>query len=234
MSKATSVSESLTLSRVVGQNLSDLRTKRGLTVSEFATQMNDAMGRGWQRQEVYKYENGTRAMSAEELVAASLVLGCTVGDLVASTGPVEIGARTVPGHQLTDSLSRASVEIEGWARFREAQEALHDLRQAAARYINAIEYVRARARSSAPLRKRIRDEGARATALLRQELADTAELFETTAAERQLELNANATPAMIAASDALDASVGIERLAWLWRLRQHPAKNQTNREGSAR
>lgn len=117
--------------------------------------MQEVVGRGWQRQEAYRYEKGDRAMTAEELMAAALVLECSVAELVASDTAVQIGTETVPPYTLADSLSRPSVEADGWARFEAARDALGDVRSAWARYSHEIDVVRLRTAESPALRERI-------------------------------------------------------------------------------
>lgn len=224
MPEPTNVSESPTLAEAVGRNVTRIRTQRGLSVADFATRMHDVLGRGWQRQEAYKYERGDRAMTAEELMAAALVLGCTVGELTSSGGSVRIGTRTVTAHELDDSLSRASAEVEGWQRFQEAGEALNDLRHAAARYVAAIGYVRARVEVSPALRKRIQRFGKQSTASLQRQLTDYADPGDPPATDRKY-LNANATPAMVVADDALNPERGVLQLTWLWRRRAAEGAN---------
>lgn len=151
-----------------------------------------------------------------------MILECTVAELAAGEGAVVVGQQTVSAHQLIDALSRGSAEVEGWQRFEEAGQALNDMRHAAARYITALNYVRARVEVSPALRRRIATFGANAKATLERELAD---LDTYRRDERDHDpadparLQANATPAMVAARHALDSQYDIEGLAWAWRAR---------------
>lgn len=216
----TSVSESHTLAAVIGKNLRAHRMKRRLSVTALADEMRAYVGKGWSRQEVYRYESGERSMSAEELVAAAMVLECTVAELTASDSPVIVGARAVDPHHLVDALSRGSAEVEGWQRFEEAAQALNDMRHAAARYANAVGYVRARAEVSPALRRRIKAFGKSASDALVRQLASLDDYRpdpNDAEPDDRGRMHANANPAMLAARDALDERQDVERLAWAWR-----------------
>ena len=217
---SNSVSESHTLDQVIGANLRLIREKRQLGVTAFAAQMRDYIGQGWSRQEVYRYEKGTRPMSAQELVAAAMVLESTVAQLTASTGRVEIGARSVGGHELTDALSRTSAEVEGWQRYEVAAAALSEMRSAALRYVDAISYVRSRAHVSPALKKRIREDMTDSLRRLREELTEVDWPKEWGDMSSREAVAANATPSMLAASDTLGDGQGYEALAWAWSVRR--------------
>lgn len=219
MSEANAVSESLTLAQVVGSNLARIRAARGLSVAEFATRMQEAVGRGWQRQEAYRYEKGDRAMTAEELMAAAMVLECSVAELVGSDAAVQVGTITVAPYALTDSLSRTSVESDGWARFEAAREALGDVRSAWARYTHEIDVARRRVADSPALRERIDAYRQQAIETAHTQVAQSDALDAEHARILGLPAHKSAvtpTPAIRAAEEALGTAVLPEHL---WAIR---------------
>jgi len=113
------------------------------------------MGRGWQRQEVYKVEDGRRSLTAEELIAAALVLECSASDLIASRGRVQVGVDLVDGRTITDTLNRVPLADEGWSRFEAAGKALAEVRAAWHAYVWEMDDVRQRVQESPELRERI-------------------------------------------------------------------------------
>ncbi|MFE1644112.1 hypothetical protein ACFM35_00850 [Microbacterium sp. P01] len=221
----------------------------------FATEMAQRMGKGWQRQEVYKVQRGDRVLTSDELMAAALVLGCTVSELIASDDAVQIGTQSVGPSELADALTRPSPEIDGWARLQDAGEALAEVRAAWMRYTNTIDIVRHRIEASDALRERVeafQAEALRGTAeqLLAAESDDAAHsrILEaerlrdagdddaahalmlgsaTPARLSRADIATNATPQVWAAVDAL-ATTDLPARVWAWRGdRNEPAQPKT-------
>lgn len=192
-----------TLDQLVGNRIRAHREGREISQTEFGQQMRDLVGAGWSRQVVWQVENGEKTCSAADLIAAAQVLSCTVVDLVSSDRAVSLGGSQVVRTDALVSGVNSTPEIEGWARYLEAGEALNDVRNAWARYTHAIDVVRNRAAESAPLRSRIARalDGARET--LRREIAET--FADRTPPGFNVDdyAAASATPAMQVAADVL-------------------------------
>jgi hypothetical protein len=223
---ATTVTRTPTLAEVIGGNLQAQRIKRHLSVTAFADQMRGYLGQGWARPDVYDYESGQRPMRAADLVAAALVLDCSVVDLMTSRGPVEVGTTMVGAHQLGDAVMQTGEEERGWQRFQEAAEALNEMDNAAGRYVYAMGYVRSRVAEFPPLRERIKAFGFSAEARTKRELLEMRATRSLDASGAPLppltqeDLTANETPASAAAHDALDASRDVDHLEWAWKVRE--------------
>lgn len=99
--------------RVVGENLREVRIRRGRTLSEVAEEM------GVSHQQLQKYETGANRLSAGMIDRAATVLGVTIASLfVRADGPVKNGR--------TDKVARrldALREEAGWLLARTESEA---------------------------------------------------------------------------------------------------------------
>lgn len=67
---------------VIGQRVAEGRDELGLTQAQIGEAIGEYLGKPWSRQAVSAAEKGDRAFGAAELVALSLVLGCTIETLL--------------------------------------------------------------------------------------------------------------------------------------------------------
>ncbi len=194
---------SATLDQLVGNRIREMREGREISQTDFGQQMRDLVGAGWSRQVVWQAESGQKTCSAADLIAAAQVLGCTVVDLVSSDRAVSLGGSQMVRTDVLVSGLNATPEIEGWARYVEAGEALNDVRNAWERYSHAIDVVRARAAGSESLRKRVTRARDEARDKLRREVAEMFADRTPPGFNADDYLRGNATPAMQVANDAL-------------------------------
>ncbi|MFT4280564.1 hypothetical protein [Microbacterium sp.] len=124
----------------VGQRIREIREQRHITQGEFADRMRERIKKGWTRQVVWQVERGEKPLNTRELMHVADVLAVTVVDLISSSEPVEIDGVERRTDDIVSGES-AMPEVEGWAHFERAAEALNDLREAEARYRNEIEAV---------------------------------------------------------------------------------------------
>lgn len=213
----TVVKPTTSLDSLVGVRIRDVRKARGINQTEFGRQMCELVGAGWSRQVVWQVENGQKPCSIADLIAAARVLGCTVADLTSSSEPLTLGGVLAVRTDTLVSGASAAPEIEGWARFIEAGEALNDVRNAWARYTHSLDVVRNRIANSDPLRQRIIERMNAARAQLRDEIAETHEFRPPPGFDLDMYTRTNATPAMQVAADSLsDYPLPNE----LWRRRE--------------
>lgn len=124
------------MSKVVGHNAKRRRLELGMDVPEFGSKMEEALGKPWKRQTVSAMENGDRAMTANDLVAISYVLGETpsmllvppieaedvqVGNLKLTTADLMHGANARESAELLLSLMDEVREVWGAVRVAEKQ-----------------------------------------------------------------------------------------------------------------
>ncbi|QIS39076.1 helix-turn-helix domain-containing protein [Clavibacter capsici] len=223
------VHEAGTVDEVVGRNLARIREARGVTQGEFSTRMRAYLGQGWQRTTVSRFENGRRTMSVPDLLAAAVVLGCAVEELLASNAPVSAGGVSIEADELSTALSSPRTELEGWEAFEAATRHLTDARNASERYVGAMNRVRKRVPLSEGLREAIvqdqYDSAAQLAEWLDPDLNDWDESWDMTS---QRALDNNISPALLAARDALaeHASYGHLLTSWKRRRRQPAGEDQ--------
>lgn len=198
--------KSTTLDEHIGARIRQIRRERGLSGEEFGAQVREYVGTGWDKPSVSRVEQGKKPVSASDLVAVSLVLGCTIADLTGTTEPVSLGAKAVPRTDAIVGGEDAMPEVEGMARFRDAAEALADVSHAWERYAHLIDVARRRVGEVPAVRRQVeryRDK------VLREAVREMESAFGyrepvdgwegAEAAARR-----NPSPAMLAAVDALD------------------------------
>lgn len=137
-----------TIGAVLGQNVAEARTRRGLSQVELGEAVAPYLGRPWPRQTVSLVEQGRRAFTAEEVLALAHVLQTTPGllfrvspDVEAVTiGDVEVARREVqsgakpnePEYLLLDLMDqvrdvRDAVKRAAHTLQREAHDPLGDM-----------------------------------------------------------------------------------------------------------
>lgn len=191
------------LDQIIGARIAEVRLKRGMSQAEFARSVRALVGVGWSRQVAWQVERGEKAVAASDLVAVAWVLECTVADLMSTTEPVSLGGADVPRTDAIVSGVEAMPEVEAWARFEEAADALADVRHAWERYAHLIDVVRRRVPDTPTLKRRIETFGAKA---LRRAVADMEDAFgfrPPADFDAQSAARSNPTPAMLVAFDAL-------------------------------
>ncbi|MFJ5860850.1 hypothetical protein ACIQCM_05480 [Pseudarthrobacter sp. NPDC092439] len=124
------------MSKVVGHNARKRRIELGMDVPEFGSKMEDALGKPWKRQTVSAMENGDRAMTANDLVAISYVLGETpsmllvppmeaedvqVGNLKLTTSDLLHGANARESAELLLALMDEVRDVWGAVRIAQVQ-----------------------------------------------------------------------------------------------------------------
>jgi len=192
-----------TLDVHIGRRIAEVRGLRGLKVEEFAAQVRELVGTGWDRQVVWRVENGKKPVSANDLVAVAHVLACTIGDLTSTTEPVTLGGGTVPRTDAIVGGEEAMPEAEGMARFRDAAEALADVRHAWERYAHLIGVARQRVADVPAVQRQVKRFGDKALQDAVRQMQDGFGFrppadFDAEAAARH-----NPSPGMLAALDAL-------------------------------
>lgn len=191
------------LDQYIGARIAEVRAKRGMSQAHFAREVRALVGVGWSRQVAWQVERGEKAVAAADLVAVAWVLECTVADLMSTAEPVSLGGEQALRTDAIVAGDEAMPEVEAWARFEEAADALADVRHAWERYAHLIDVVRRRVADTPALRRRIETFGAKA---LRRAVAemDNAFGFRPPADfDAESAARSNPTPAMLVAFDAL-------------------------------
>ncbi len=209
--------------QVIGRRIAEVRTRRGMSQAQFAREVRAKVGVGWSRQAVWQVENGKSAMSATDLLAVALVLGCTVADLMSTTEPVSLGGAEVARTDAIVAGVDAMPEVEAWDRYEEAGRALADVRHAWERYAHLIDVVRRRVADSPALERRIRRDLDAKVKHAERQMADAFGFrsnpddpeFTPESAAR-----ANPSPAMLTAVDALGTHKVNESQWRRWTRRQ--------------
>lgn len=203
----------MTADEALGRRIREIREIRGLGVQEFGDQVRERVGKGWSHVAVWQVETGKKPVRFNDLVAIADVLACTLADLTAVPEAVDLGGGTDSARigrlDATVNGESAMPEIEGWARFQEAAEALADARQAWMRYAHLIEVARRRVEDVPGLRERIaahHDASAnRARAQAGEIEADDLAHAKILGIDPASVLTTRSvTPAWVAARDALD------------------------------
>ncbi len=194
-----------TLDAHIGRRIAEVRDLRCLSQEGFGNQVRELVGAGWSRQVVWQVETGKKPVSASDLVAVAHVLACTVADLTSTTEPVSLGGSTVPRTDAIVGGVEAMPEAEGMARFRDAADALADVRHAWERYAHLIDVARRRVVEVPAVKRQVSRYGDRALQDAVKEMAAGFGFrppadFDAEAAARH-----NPSPAMLAAADALGA-----------------------------
>ncbi|UUE20444.1 helix-turn-helix domain-containing protein [Microbacterium sp. J1-1] len=185
----------------IGRRIAEVRQLRSISQTDFGQQVRELVGAGWSRQVVWQVERGEKPVSASDLVAVAHVLSCTVADLTSTTEAVSLGGSTVPRTDAIVGGVEAMPEAEGMARFREAAEALADVRHAWERYAHLIDVARRRVAEVSAVERQVRRYGEKALQDAVRQMRDgfgRLPDFDAEAAARR-----NPSPAMLAAADAL-------------------------------
>ena len=195
------------LDQFIGARIAEVRLKRGINRTDFAKRVRDQVGGvGWSRQAAWQVEDGTKAVSASDLVAVAWVLECTVADLMSTTEPVSLGGEQAIRTDAVVAGEQAMPEVEAWARFEEAADALADVRHAWERYAHLIDVVRRRVADTPALKKRIETYGKKQQGNAARQMEE-AYGFRPNPSEPDFDpaesAKRNASPAMRAALDAL-------------------------------
>lgn len=196
----------------LGQRIRKIREIQGLGVQEFGDLVRERVGKGWSHVAVWQVETGKKPVRFNDLVAIADVLACTLSDLTAVPEAVDLGGGTdaarISRLDSTVNGESAMPEMEGWARFQDAAEALADARQAWMRYAHLIEIARRRVAEVPGLRDRITASQEEAIAKGRAQIEEIdaddqahAEILGIDPAS--IRITPRATPAMLAARDAL-------------------------------
>jgi transcriptional regulator with XRE-family HTH domain len=193
-----------TLDAHIGRRIAEVRALRGISQTDFGQQVRELVGAGWSRQVVWQVERGEKPVSASDLVAVAYVLECTVADLTSTTEAVSLGGRTVARTDAIVGGEEAMPEAEGMARFRDAAEALADLRHAWERYAHLLEVARRRVAEVPAVKRQV--ERSRDNAL-RDTVREMEIAFGYRAPEgwegAEAAARRNPSPALLAAVDAL-------------------------------
>jgi transcriptional regulator with XRE-family HTH domain len=125
------------MAKVVGHNARERRQELGLDAAGFGAKMEDALGKPWKRQTISAMENGDRAMTANDLIAISHVLGVTPANLLVppiEAGDIEIGNLVLKRSDLMHGVrSQESAELllslmdeirDAWEAVGHAQQSL--------------------------------------------------------------------------------------------------------------
>lgn len=181
----------------LARRVEEERLKRGFTYDALAARMTE-LGCAIQPSALQKIEKSGRRIVVDEAVALAMVFRIPLNEWLMS--PEE------------------RAEAEGWSAFVAAGEALNDARYAWATYLDLIEEVRVQATASDALRKRIDEYREAARAKIAGELREQAildeERFPAAGAAFDSWVEENATPAMVAARDAL-SSAPIDDRVWI-------------------
>lgn len=194
-----------TLDQHIGGRIRAIRELRRLSGEEFGTRVREHVGTGWDRAAVSRVEQGKKPVSASDLVAVALVLGCAIADLTSTTEAVSLGATTVPRTDAIVGGEEAMPEAEGMARFRDAAEALADVRHAWERYAHLLDVARRRVAEVPAVRRQVERYGEQAQ---RDAVRQIGEAFgfrqpDYEVVDAEAAAVANPTFAMLAARDAL-------------------------------
>lgn len=212
--------ESHTLNTHIGTTIRQMREHRGVTQSELAAGVQKVVGSGWDRQVVWRIEKGKSAVSASDLVAVAWVLECTVSDLMSTTEPVSLGGEQTIRTDAVVAGEQAMPEVEAWARFEEAGDALADVRHAWERYAHLIDVVRRRVADTPALKRRIETFGTKAVRHAVREMEDAFGFRPPADFDAERAARANPSPAMLLAVDALGTHKVHESQWRRWTRRQ--------------
>lgn len=205
----------------IGAQIKHLRTQGGYTMRQFAGLVRECTGAGWSHTALNHVENGKKPCKTNDLFAIADVLGVTVADLLAMPEEVDLGGKVVRADALAAGPSRMP-EVEGMARYRDMTAHLTTARNALQQYAHAAEVVRHLVETSPGLEDAIKRELATGRGEVADALAETqAHDLEHAAMLRRegqrverspftepvdrFAVAANASPAMVAARDALYA-----------------------------
>lgn len=194
-----------TLNAHIGRRIAEVRDLRAISQEDFGNQVRELVGAGWSRQVVWQVEKGKKPVSASDLVAVAHVLSCTVADLTSTTEPVSLGGSTVPRTDAIVGGEEAMPEAEGMARFRDAADALADLRHAWERYAHLIDVARRRVAEVPAVRRQVERYGEQAQRDAVRQIDDAFGFRKPPyeAVDAEAAAVANPTYAMLAARDAL-------------------------------
>lgn len=194
-----------TLDAHIGRRITEVRDLRGISQEDFGNQVRKLVGAGWSRQVVWQVEKGKKPVSASDLVAVAHVLSCTVADLTSTTEAVSLGGGTVPRTDAIVGGEEAMPEAEGMARFRDAADALADVRHAWERYAHLIDVARRRVAEVPAVERQVRRYGEKALQEAVRQMRDSFEFRPPEGFDAEAAAKANPTPAMLAAMDATEA-----------------------------
>lgn len=113
------------IERIIGQWIARGREATGQTQAQIGAALADYLGKPWSRQSVSAAEKGDRAFTAAELIAFSLLLGCTVETLLEPPPGVErikIGEGEIDSRHLRTTAATNS-------DLADLVDAVHELRQ---------------------------------------------------------------------------------------------------------
>lgn len=217
----------------LGRRIREIREIQGLGVQEFGDRVRERVGKGWSHVAVWQVETGKKPVRFNDLVAIADVLACTLSDLTAVPEAVDLGggndAARISRLDSTVNGESAMPEMEGWARFQDAAEALGDARQAWMRYAHLIEIARRRVAEVPGLRERVIESYREAEAKAQEEIQriDTDDLEHAgvlgiTPPPKRIY---QPTPAMRAAEDALKA-YAIPEKHWADRSNMHNTRGK--------
>lgn len=211
--------KSTTLDQHIGGRIRAIRELRRLSGEEFGAQVREHVGTGWDRAAVSRVEQGKKPVSASDLVAVALVLGCTIADLTSTTEAVSLGATTVPRTDAIVGGEEAMPEVEGMARFRDAAEALADVRHAWERYAHLLDVARRRVAEVPAVKRQVARYYETALRDAVRQMRDGFGFREPEGFDAEAAARHNPSPAMLAAADAL-GTYPVPEKQWQARARE--------------
>jgi transcriptional regulator with XRE-family HTH domain len=105
----------MTPTELVGRNLRRAREHRGLTQEAVGQSLKRPLGKPWPKQAVSAAEKGRRALTVEELLALSDVLGESVISLLSPSSPQE-AIELTSGKQISGADLLGQLVPGGWER----------------------------------------------------------------------------------------------------------------------
>lgn len=210
------------LDQHIGARIAEIREKRGLSRTKFAERVREHVGGvGWSRQASWDVERGKKALAASDLVAVAWVLECTVADIMSTSEPVSLGGEETFRTDAIVSGEEAMPEVEAWARYEEAKDALADVRHAWERYAHLIDVVRRRVADTPALKRRIEADRAKAAQTAVREMEEAFGFRRPEGFDAKAAAEMNLTPAIITALDVLGAHK-VSEMEWRrrWTRRQ--------------
>lgn len=136
------------IEKIIGQWIAKGRESAGQTQAQLGDALQPYLGKAWSRQSVSAAEKGDRAFTAAELIAFSMVLGCTVETLLEppvgvdriQLGDGEIDSRHLRTTAATNSdltdLVTAVHELRGrWPQLQGVVTEVDDLLEKAVREV---------------------------------------------------------------------------------------------------
>jgi len=126
-----------------------------------------------------------------------------VADLTSTTGAVSLGGSTVPRTDAIVGGEEAMPEAEGMARFRDAAEALAELRHAWERYAHLLDVARRRVAEVPAVERQVRRSYDKALQEAVRQMRDGFGFRPPADFDAEAAAWHNPTPAMRAAADAL-------------------------------